>query len=78
MRFWPSWARGWSVELRIPLARLAQVPHLPPKPGDRWRFNLYRLEHLGRKQVEGQSFSPLFQGDFHNLPRFGWLVFDGK
>lgn len=68
--------RGWTVEMKIPLARLAEVPHLPPRPNDRWRFNLYRLEHLGRKQVEGQSFSPLFQGDFHNLPRFGWLVFD--
>jgi hypothetical protein len=67
---------GWSVELQIPIARLAEVPHVPPRPGDRWRFNLYRLEHLDRKQVEGQAFSPLYQGDFHNLPRFGWLVFE--
>jgi hypothetical protein len=44
--------------------------------GDRWRFNLYRLEHVGRRAVEGQSFSPLFVGDFHQLSRFGWLVFD--
>lgn len=70
--------KGWTVEMRIPFARLAAVPHLPPQPNDRWRFNLYRLEHLHRKQVEGQAFSPLFQGDFHNLPRFGWLVFEGK
>jgi len=39
-------------------------------------FNLYRLEHIERRQVEGQAFSPLFMGDFHNLPRFGWLVFE--
>ena len=68
--------KGWSVEMKIPFDRLAKVPHLPPHPGDRWRFNLYRLEHLQRKQIEGQAFSPLYQGDFHNLPRFGWLVFD--
>ena len=67
---------GWRVEMRIPLARLAEVPSLPPKKGDRWRFNLYRLEHVRRQQVEGQSFSPLFVGDFHALPRFGWLVFE--
>ena len=67
---------GWSVEMQIPLARLAEVPHLPPRPGDRWRFNLYRLEHLDRRQVEGQAFSPLFVGDFHHLPRFGWLVYE--
>ncbi|HEX8825086.1 MAG TPA: carbohydrate-binding family 9-like protein [Archangium sp.] len=67
---------GWRVELKIPFARLAQVPNTPPKKGERWRFNAYRLEHVERQQVEGQSFSPLFVGDFHALPRFGWLVFE--
>jgi hypothetical protein len=67
---------GWTVEMAIPFARLASVPHTPPRPGDRWRFNLYRLEHLQRRQVEGQAFSPLFIGDFHALPRFGWLRFE--
>ncbi len=69
--------RGWTVEAAIPIARLAAVPHVPPRPGDRWRFNLYRLDwYAGRKINEGSAFSPLFQGDFHNLPRFGWLQFD--
>jgi hypothetical protein len=67
---------GWTVELQIPFARLAEVPHVPPKPADRWRFNLYRLEHRERRAVEGQAFSPLFVGDFHALPRFGWLTFE--
>jgi len=64
------------VEMQIPFDRLAEVPNIPPKPGERWRFNLYRLEHHDRRTVEGQSFSPLFIGDFHALPRFGWLVFE--
>jgi len=69
--------QGWSVEMKIPLDRLMEVPRLPPQKGDRWRFNLYRLEHFKHHaQIEGQAFSPLFQGDFHNLPRFGWLVFE--
>ncbi|MBI3184742.1 MAG: carbohydrate-binding family 9-like protein [Myxococcales bacterium] len=68
--------QGWSAEMQIPLSSLTEVPH-PPRPGDRWRFNLYRLEHLQRlRQVEGQAFSPLFAGDFHHLPRFGWLLFE--
>jgi hypothetical protein len=67
---------GWTVEMQIPFARLAEVPHVPPQKGERWRFNLYRLEHLGRRNVEGQAFSPLFIGDFHALPRFGWLTFE--
>ncbi|HME92036.1 MAG TPA: carbohydrate-binding family 9-like protein [Myxococcaceae bacterium] len=68
--------QGWSVEMQIPIARLAEVPRVPPRRGDRWRFNLYRLEHVDRKRVEGQAFSPLFIGDFHHLPRFGWLIFE--
>lgn len=67
--------QGWTVEMQIPFARLAEVPHVPPQKGDRWRFNLYRLEHHGRRAVEGQAFSPLFVGDFHALPRFAWLSF---
>lgn len=66
---------GWTVEMAVPIARLAEVPHVPPQVGDKWRFNLYRLEHLQRKQVEGSAFSALFRGDFHNLQRFGWLQF---
>jgi hypothetical protein len=68
---------GWSAEMKIPIANLANVPHLPPQKGDVWRFNFYRLEHLKRlTEIEGQSFSPLFVGDFHALPRFAKLVFD--
>ncbi|MDP3156245.1 MAG: carbohydrate-binding family 9-like protein [Archangium sp.] len=67
----------WTAEMQIPIANLTSVPHVPPVKGDRWRFNAYRLEHIARRtNIEGQSFSPLFVGDFHALPRFGWLVFE--
>jgi hypothetical protein len=70
--------RGWTAELAIPIARLKDLPRTPPRAGDRWRFNLYRLEHLERgRRVEGQSFAPLHANDFHRLDRFGWLVFEG-
>lgn len=69
--------QGWSAEMQIPIASLNTVPHVPPQKGDSWRFNAYRLEHLVHlKQIEGQSFSPLFMGDFHHLPRFGKLTFE--
>lgn len=68
---------GWSAEMKIPIANLNTVPRVPPAKGDRWRFNAYRLEHFVHgQQIEGQSFSPVLVGDFHNLPRFGWLQFD--
>lgn len=69
--------QGWTAEMKIPIAGLLEVPHVPPQKGDVWRFNLYRLEHhVRRQQIEGQSFSPLFAGDFHHLPKFGRLVFE--
>jgi hypothetical protein len=68
--------RGWTVEAAIPIARLAAVPHVPPKPGDRWRINLYRLDWQQQRRVnEATAFSPVYVPDFHNLPRFGWLQF---
>jgi hypothetical protein len=68
--------RGWTVEMKIPLANLMAVPRLPPQPGDTWRFNLYRLDYYNQRHInEGQAFSPPLVGDFHNLPRFGYLKF---
>jgi len=69
-----DWDRGWTAELAIPIASLSAVPRVPPQVGDRWRVNLYRLDQ-GRGGVEGQAFSPVMVGDFHHLPRFGWLRF---
>ena len=70
---------GWSAELKIPVANLAAVPHWPPLPTDKWRFNLYRLEwHTNRTNNEGSAFSPPLVGDFHHLPRFGILEFSGQ
>jgi hypothetical protein len=66
---------GLSVELKIPFDHLKDLPVGSPKAGARWRFNLYRLEQIGRKNTEGQAYSPPLIGDFHNLPRFAWLVF---
>jgi len=69
--------KGWTVEMRIPFSRLHSVPHVPPRPGGRWRFNLYRLDLPDRKTAQGQAYSPLFVGDFHAVDRFAWLVFEG-
>lgn len=67
---------GWTAEMKIPLKGLAAVPRSPPQPGDKWRFNLYRLEWTDeRKTNEGSAFSPPLVGDFHHLPRFGTLEF---
>jgi hypothetical protein len=67
--------RGWTVEAKVPLKTFAPEVPLEQRAGKSWRFNAYRLELLQRRVTEGQAFSPLYQGDFHNLPRFGLLRF---
>lgn len=69
--------RGWTAEMAIPFATLYHVPHIPPRPGDTWRFDLYRLEHPHRTSEEGMAFSPPVIPDFHNVRRFARLVFEG-
>ncbi|HVP68941.1 MAG TPA: carbohydrate-binding family 9-like protein [Anaeromyxobacteraceae bacterium] len=67
--------RGFTVEMAVPLESLSSAR---PRPGERWRANLYRIEGVNRLAVkEGQAFSPPYRADFHALDRFGWLVFDG-
>jgi hypothetical protein len=65
-------ARGWRAEWAIPFASL-DAP--PPRPGDRWRANFYRID-----QANGGAYSawsPTFADppDFHVPDRFGVLVF---
>lgn len=68
--------RGWTAELAIPFANLSAVPHVPPRVGDRWTMNLFRLDH-GKAGIQGLAWSPVMVGDFHNLPKYGTLVFAG-
>jgi len=59
--------KGWTAEAKIPLKSFAAVPHMPPKIGDKWRINLYRLDwYANRKINEGSAFSRCTRG-FHNL-----------
>ncbi len=62
-------ARIWRVEVRIPLAALCDTL---PKPGTRWRLNLYRHD---RANQAGLAFSPTLTRTFHTPERFGWLEF---
>jgi hypothetical protein len=71
--------KGWTVEMAIPWAdtkgKGTYELTLPPKPGNVWRINLFRLDHpRGRSQLAA-AWSPPLVGDFHKLDRFGELVF---
>ena len=79
--------KGWTAELAIPLAKvvkpkpgfLPSAPRsVPPKPGEAWRANLYRMDWPGGPaggRQTGWGWSPPLVGDFHKLDRFGVLAF---
>ena len=68
----------WTVEMAIPLNCFLDAPNTPPKPGDEWRINLYRVDAVS-DQVEYQAWSPTNTDtpNFHVPERFGVLRFVG-
>lgn len=69
----------WNCEMAIPFAEMHAAPNLPPKPGDRWRMNLYRIDRR-RTGDEYCSWSRVGEINFHQPSKFGDLVFcvEGK
>jgi hypothetical protein len=65
--------RGWSCEIAMPLEDVVTAPNIPPKPGDRWRVNLYRIERKPEELL--LAWSPTLKNDFHMPARFGEIVF---
>ena len=68
--------RGWSCELALPLEDVATAPRIPPRAGDRWRMNLYRVE--ARPAPALLAWSPTRKDDFHLPSMFGWLLFTAR
>ena len=65
--------RGWTVELSMPLQEAVTAPNLPPKEGDKWRLNLYRIEQ--RPLAENSAWSPTLTPSYHTPARFGEISF---
>ncbi|MCL6520133.1 MAG: carbohydrate-binding family 9-like protein [Armatimonadetes bacterium] len=67
--------RGWTVEWAIPFASLPTAPNIPPKNGDTWRLNLYRIDRT--PTPEFSCWSPTLETppNFHVPSRFGTIVF---
>jgi len=68
----------WSVEVAVPFDDLWEIPEVPPKDGDVWRFNAYRIER-GEKGKEDDdfyaAFSPTYRPSFHTPWQFGKITF---
>jgi hypothetical protein len=71
--------KSWSVEMAIPWqdtkGQGTYVMAFPPKVGDSWRVNFFRLDLPDKQAQLAAAWSPPLVGDFHKLDRFGQLVF---
>ena len=67
---------GWTCEMAFPFEDAATARYIPPRPGDRWRMNLYRVE--ARPSPAELAWSPTLEADFHRPNRFGELVFTDR
>jgi hypothetical protein len=68
--------RGWSCEIALPFDDVVTAPNIPPRPGDRWRMNLYRVEE--KPEPQSLTWAPTLQRDFHVPSKFGDIIFEKK
>ena len=64
---------SWSAEFFIPFALLKPLSNVPPKPGTKWRANMYRIDY--DKGVATWAWQPI-RTNFHDFERFGTFVFE--
>jgi hypothetical protein len=66
--------KGWSGEIAVPFASLSTGGGVPPKAGDIWAVNFFRIDAGGEK-AEYSAWSAPMRGDFHTLAKFGRIQF---
>jgi hypothetical protein len=79
--------QGWTATAFLPWSGFRALPSaerlaLPPKAGDAWRFNVFRIERPGGPKSPGKdavfaAWSPPSGRSFHDAGAFRDLVFAG-
>jgi len=68
--------QGWRAEFFIPYVLLRPLQNVPPKPGARWRVNVYRMDYDDGRRTQW-DWAPV--GDsFHEFQKFGQLIFGDR
>jgi hypothetical protein len=67
--------KEWTCEMALPMEDIVTAPNIPPKPGDRWRLNMYRVEKLPERA--SLAWAPT-EKDFHRPDMFGEIVFTDR
>lgn len=67
--------KGWTVEWAIPFDEMTGAPNTPPKDGDIWRINLFRIDRTPIPEFSCWSPTMKTPADFHVPSVFGYLEF---
>ena len=65
--------QGWRAEFFIPFALLRPLQNVPPKPGTRWRANVYRMDYDEGRRAQWEW--ARVGETFHDYEHFGEFVF---
>ncbi len=65
---------GWTAEMFMPYALLPFSARNPPRPGMRWRANIYRIDYDAGTPTQW-AWAPATGDDFHAYREFGALIF---
>lgn len=65
----------WQTEVFISYRSLELLPKTPPRSGDVWKANFYRLDY-DTGQMGKWSWSPTIEESFHELDHFGSIQFE--
>jgi hypothetical protein len=63
-------------EIAIPMSEFPTAPNIPPKTGDRWLINMYRIDRPSSGNDEYSAWSPTGKLNFHVPERFGEIIFE--
>lgn len=72
---------GWTANITVPFKNFAPWVNVPPREGDMWRLNLYRVERPVMEKPQDCiliAWSPTFKNNFHIPKLFGTLIFNGR
>jgi len=70
--------KSWTAEIFIPYKLLGPMLSGPPKPGDRWRANLYRIDYDEKSPAyySWRRTSMKNGSNFHEYEYFGTFLFE--
>ena len=69
-----AFIEGWTAEFFIPYTLLMPLNNVPPRKGEKWRANFYRMDY-----DHPESISWLWQltkVNFHDYKNFGTIIFN--